>query len=90
MSIANYLYFPLFIFQRSYQRIKPSAILPASLVEVQVTFSAVKLGRTDYIFLPKLRSVCILSRAIHSVRSTFDLGYFHCDLMVYRTITPLP
>ncbi len=37
------------------------------MVEVQIGFIAVKTGRTEYIFLPKLRSICLLNRAAEKV-----------------------
>ncbi|RDX40906.1 hypothetical protein OH76DRAFT_1365474 [Lentinus brumalis] len=38
-------------------RIKPDAFSISNMVEVQIGFIAVKTGRTEYIFLPKLRSI---------------------------------
>ncbi len=51
-------------------RIKPDAFSISNMVEVQIGFIAVKTGRTEYIFLPKLRSICLLNRAAEKV-STF-------------------
>lgn len=51
----------------SFQRIKPDGIFPGAMVELQIAFAAVKLGQHDYIFLPKLRAICVLSRAVQSV-----------------------
>ncbi|KAI0648855.1 hypothetical protein C8Q79DRAFT_904731, partial [Trametes meyenii] len=53
----------------SFRRIKPDAIAPGLMVELQITFIAVKLGRNDYAFLPKLRSICVLNRVVHSLLS---------------------
>ncbi|EIW51397.1 uncharacterized protein TRAVEDRAFT_84659, partial [Trametes versicolor FP-101664 SS1] len=51
----------------SFRRIKPDGIFPGTMVELQIAFAAVKVGHHEYIFLPKLRAICVLSRAVQSV-----------------------
>ncbi|KAI0665363.1 hypothetical protein C8Q78DRAFT_1084043 [Trametes maxima] len=48
------------------RRIKPDAIMCGAMVELQIAFTVAKLGRHDYIFLPKLRAICILNRVVHA------------------------
>ncbi|KAI0371856.1 hypothetical protein BV20DRAFT_941273 [Pilatotrama ljubarskyi] len=43
---------------QSFRRIKPDLVVPGTMVELQVAFAAVKLGRKDFVFLPKLRAIC--------------------------------
>ncbi|KAI0645310.1 hypothetical protein C8Q79DRAFT_912123 [Trametes meyenii] len=57
----------------SFKRIKPDTIMSGTMVELQVAFTVAKLGRHDYIFLPKLRAICILSRVILSTRNVSPL-----------------
>ena len=52
---------------RTYARITPDRLPLAGLVEVQVGFSAVRLGHQEYVFLPKLRAVCLLERQVELV-----------------------
>lgn len=39
------------------------------LVEVQVGFKVERVARNEYVFLPKLRAVCIFDRVVEQVRS---------------------
>ena len=48
---------------------RPELIVISNLVELQVAFMAVRLARAEYIFLPKLRAICVLSREVERVRS---------------------
>ncbi|KAI0676637.1 hypothetical protein C8Q78DRAFT_1073421 [Trametes maxima] len=68
----------------SFKRIKPDAIMPGTMVELQVAFAVAKLGRHDYIFLPKLRAVCILNRVVHTDYNTLII-----KLLSARTVSPL-
>lgn len=63
----------------SFRRIKPDVIFPGTMVELQIAFAAVKVGHHEYIFLPKLRAICVLSRAVQSVIkvSLFNLHHAH-------------
>ncbi len=63
----------------SFHRIKPDGIFPGTMVELQIAFAAVKVGHHEYIFLPKLRAICVLSRAVQSVitSSLFSLCCAH-------------
>ncbi|KAI0713351.1 hypothetical protein C8Q76DRAFT_621136 [Earliella scabrosa] len=45
-------------------RIKPDLLSLSNMVEIQVAFIAARTGRTEYVFLPKLRSVCLLDRCV--------------------------
>ncbi|KAI0640355.1 hypothetical protein C8Q79DRAFT_921845 [Trametes meyenii] len=60
----------------SFRRIKPDAIMCGAMVELQVAFTVAKLGRHDYIFLPKLRAICDYNASIIKHLST-------------RTVSPL-
>ena len=42
------------------------------MVEVQVSFQVVRVGRHDYVFIPKLRAVCLLNRDAEAVSLVFD------------------
>ncbi|KAI0667352.1 hypothetical protein C8Q78DRAFT_1071822 [Trametes maxima] len=68
----------------SFKRIKPDAIMPGTMVELQVAFAVAKLGRHDYIFLPKLHAVCILNRVVHTDYNTSII-----KLLSARTVSPL-
>ncbi|KAI0364741.1 hypothetical protein BV20DRAFT_1056968 [Pilatotrama ljubarskyi] len=52
---------------QSFRHIKPDLIVPGTMVELQVAFAAVKLGRKDFVFLPKLRAICVLNRVVQAV-----------------------
>ncbi|KAI0643198.1 hypothetical protein C8Q79DRAFT_915303, partial [Trametes meyenii] len=64
----------------SFKRIKPDTIMPGTMVELQVAFTVAKLGRHDYIFLPKLRAICILSR---------DYNMSVIKILSTRNVSPL-
>ena len=57
----------ILITNRTYARIAPDRLPMAGLVEVQVGFSAVRLGHQEYAFLPKLRAICLLERQVELV-----------------------
>ncbi|KAH9910308.1 uncharacterized protein BXZ73DRAFT_58710 [Epithele typhae] len=42
----------------TYTKIKPHQINTSNLVELQITFTVVHLPRQEYVFVPKLRSIC--------------------------------
>ena len=52
----------------AFERIKPDFFAPGHLVEVQVAFHAVRVSRAEYVFLPKLRALCLLDRTAEKVR----------------------
>lgn len=37
------------------------------MVEVQVSFQAIRVARHDYVFIPKLRAICLLHRTAEVV-----------------------
>lgn len=41
----------------------------SNMVEVQVAFHAIRVGRQEYLFLPKLRAICLLNRVVERVSS---------------------
>ena len=49
---------------RRYNKVKPETFQVTHLVEVQIGFAAIRLARHEYIFLPKLRAICLLNRAV--------------------------
>ena len=58
-------------FRERFARIKPDVFSLAHLVEVQVAFVAVRTGRAEYAFVPRLRSLCLLSKAVERVSPPF-------------------
>ncbi|KAI0709814.1 hypothetical protein C8Q76DRAFT_624886, partial [Earliella scabrosa] len=46
----------------AFERIKPDLFATGHLIEVQVAFHAVRVSRAEYVFLPKLRALCLLDR----------------------------
>ena len=60
-------------FRESFHSINPNSINATNLVELQVSFMAIKVKRGEYIFLPKLRSICVLDRIVEKV-STYLLA----------------
>ncbi|KAI0086715.1 hypothetical protein BDY19DRAFT_894419, partial [Irpex rosettiformis] len=53
--------------EETYIAIKPVAIRPGYLVEVQSSFSVAPLNKGRYVMLNKLRSICILSKQVQDV-----------------------
>ncbi|KAI1789299.1 hypothetical protein LXA43DRAFT_974333 [Ganoderma leucocontextum] len=47
-----------------FSHIKPDMFNTGNLVEVQVGFVTVRLSRQEYIFLPRLRALCLLSHVV--------------------------
>lgn len=37
------------------------------MVEVQIGFQVIRVGRSEYVFVPKLRSLCLLNRVAEKV-----------------------
>ena len=54
-------------FRESFHSINPNSINATNLVELQVSFMAIKVKRGEYIFLPKLRSICVQNRIVEKV-----------------------
>ncbi|KAI0084161.1 hypothetical protein BDY19DRAFT_898899, partial [Irpex rosettiformis] len=54
----------------TYVTIKPVAIRPGTLVEVQTSFAVVPLTKGRYLMLNKLRSICILSKQVQDIPET--------------------
>ena len=46
---------------------KPELFNLSNMVEVQVSFHVVRVGRHDYVFVPKLRALCLLNRNAEAV-----------------------
>ncbi|KAI0688833.1 hypothetical protein C8Q76DRAFT_635121 [Earliella scabrosa] len=51
----------------TFEQYKPEFFNLSNLVEVQVSFQAVRVGRHDYVFVPKMRALCLLSREAEAV-----------------------
>ena len=64
--------YPLFYSAR-FERYKPEFFNLSNMVEVQVSFQAIKIGKHDYVFLPKLRSLCLINRDAEVVSDTCTL-----------------
>ncbi|KAI0730682.1 hypothetical protein C8Q76DRAFT_612543 [Earliella scabrosa] len=45
-----------------FEPFKPEMFNLSNMVEVQVSFQVVRVGRHDYVFVPKLRAMCLLNR----------------------------
>ncbi|KAI0666734.1 hypothetical protein C8Q78DRAFT_1072132 [Trametes maxima] len=77
----------------SFKRIKPDVIMPGTMVELQVAFTVAKLGQHDYIFLPKLRAICILNRVVHTVsvvlKFSQDYNMSVIKILSARNVSPL-
>ncbi|KAI0641843.1 hypothetical protein C8Q79DRAFT_1003304 [Trametes meyenii] len=74
----------------SFKRIKPDTIMSGTMVELQVAFTVAKLGRHDYIFLPKLRAICILSHVVHTVCDvSLDYNMSVIKILSTRNVSPL-
>ena len=56
----------------SFKPINPNAITLTNLVELQVSFTAIRVKRNDYVFVPKLRSICVLDRSVEKVSILFQ------------------
>ena len=76
-------------FRESFHSINPNNINPTNLVELQVSFMAVIVKKGEYVFLPKLRSICILDRLVErvsiyyitgsqAINTHFIIGLQHC------------
>ena len=52
----------------SFEQMKPDFLNLSHMVEVQASFQAVRVGKREYVFIPKLRSVCLLDRTAEMVR----------------------
>lgn len=57
---------------RSYKyiTINPTGIQVGNMVEVQVAFCAVPIGKGHYKLLLKLRSICVLNRMVERVSNS--------------------
>ncbi|KAI0744662.1 hypothetical protein C8Q76DRAFT_605300, partial [Earliella scabrosa] len=51
----------------AFERIKPETFALGHLVEVQVAFQVARIGQAEYVFLPKLRALCLLDRTAEKV-----------------------
>ncbi|KAH9911160.1 uncharacterized protein BXZ73DRAFT_57320, partial [Epithele typhae] len=54
----------------TYTKIKPHQINISNLVELQIAFTVVRLPRQEYVFVPKLCSICVLDRTVEKVTLT--------------------
>ena len=50
-----------------FEQYKPEMFNLSNMVEVQVSFQVVRVGRHDYVFIPKLRAMCLLGREAENV-----------------------
>lgn len=46
------------------------------MVEVQVSFQAIRVARHDYVFIPKLRAMCLLDRTAEAVSTYLSISKF--------------
>ena len=77
-------------YRSAFERGKPDLFAPGHLVEVQVAFHAVRVSRGEYVFLPKLRALCLLDRTAERV-SVFSNDRNAMDQLTstLRSTTPL-
>lgn len=61
-------------FRAVHRKINPAGVADGYLLEVQVGFCAIPLGRS-YRFITKLRSVCVLNREVDVVRNMTSKTY---------------
>ncbi|RPD64293.1 hypothetical protein L226DRAFT_569748 [Lentinus tigrinus ALCF2SS1-7] len=47
-----------------FEKVKPELICLSNMIEVQFTVHVIKVGRQDYIFLPKLRAICLFGKQV--------------------------
>ena len=59
--------FTISSFSVEYAQIKPGLFALTNLVEVQVSFAAIRVSRQEYVFIPKLRAICLLNRVVETV-----------------------
>lgn len=50
-----------------FDQYKPEQFNVSNMVEIQVSFQVVRVGRYDYVFVPKLRAMCLLGREVEMV-----------------------
>ena len=55
------------VFRYTFTRLKPEFFNVSNMVEVQIGFQVIRVGRSEYVFVPKLRSLCLLNRAAEKV-----------------------
>ncbi len=55
-------------------KISCGSIYPCDLVELQVAFCAVPIGKRKHRVLAKLRSVCVLDRTAENVSTSLAFG----------------
>ena len=63
----------------SFDQYKPEHFNLSNMVKVQVSFQVVRVGRHDYVFIPKLRALCLLNRDAEAV-CTILLALCTCGL----------
>lgn len=61
---------------------KPELFNLSNMVEVQVSFQVVRVGRHDYVFVPKLRAMCLLGREAEAVSASSGLCHWNVDINV--------
>ena len=54
-----------------FQVIEPHHITLSNLIDVQMAFAMVKVSKREFVFLPKLRAICMLDRAVEQVSSIY-------------------
>ncbi|KAI0747738.1 hypothetical protein C8Q80DRAFT_1103639 [Daedaleopsis nitida] len=64
-----------------FERYKPEFFNLSNMVEVQVSFQAIRVARHDYIFIPKLRAICLLHRTAEGVYTHHLLSFLQPMLM---------
>ncbi|KAI1783360.1 hypothetical protein LXA43DRAFT_1067727 [Ganoderma leucocontextum] len=61
--------------REEYTQIKPGLFTLTNFVEVQVSFMIVRIARQEYVFVPKLRALCLLDRV---VEMDYNLSAIRC------------
>ncbi|KAI1796531.1 hypothetical protein LXA43DRAFT_1057812 [Ganoderma leucocontextum] len=74
--------------REEYTQIKPGLFRLTNFVEVQVSFMIVRIARQKYVFVPKLRALCLLDCVVelrcHRIQATY------CMLGLQPISDPLP
>ena len=66
-TVLNVTYNKTTLRSHEFSKIQPQHINVSNLVELQIAFTTARLGRQEHVFLPKLRSVCVLDRTVERV-----------------------
>ncbi|RPD52037.1 hypothetical protein L227DRAFT_568861, partial [Lentinus tigrinus ALCF2SS1-6] len=67
-----------------YERTTPDAFYLSNMVEIKFAIHIVKVGRQEYVFLPKLRALCLLGKEVQQ-----DYNIACIRSITQKTVSPL-